>query len=309
MQTLEGRKILVTGPAGQIAFPLAARLAKDNEVFGVARFGDASTRERCEAAGIRTAVVDLADPDWSKVPERVDYLLHLAAVIAPGEDYDRSIRINAVGTGHVMSRFRDAKACLMMSTCGVYLPPQDYARPVVETDPLGGSPQPYAPTYCVSKISQEAVAKFAAESFGLPTTIARMNAAYEDNGGFPAMVLDMILGGVPIPVMPPGHGQVASPIHEDDIFDHTPRLLAAASTTATIVNWGGDVGVSVPEMAEYIARRIGREAKVVESLEQGIHQYWLDPTRRIELAGPCRVDWHDGIDRMIAARHPELSLR
>ncbi|MEZ4292977.1 MAG: hypothetical protein R3E53_21565 [Myxococcota bacterium] len=36
MQIEIGRS-LVTGPAGQIAFPLAARLAKDNEVFGVAR--------------------------------------------------------------------------------------------------------------------------------------------------------------------------------------------------------------------------------------------------------------------------------
>ncbi|MEZ4292976.1 MAG: SDR family oxidoreductase [Myxococcota bacterium] len=147
---------------------------------------------------------------------QVDYSLHLAAVIAPGEDYDRSIRINAVGTGHVMSRFRDAKACLMMSTSR-RLPAAAGLRPSRRRDRSArGLPQPYAPTYRVSKISQEAVAKFAAESFGLPTTIARMNAAYGDNGGFgdgarhdPRRRAD--------PVMPPGHGQVASPIHEDAI--------------------------------------------------------------------------------------------
>jgi nucleoside-diphosphate-sugar epimerase len=238
----------------------------------------------------------------------VDYLLHFAAAIVPGEDYDASIRINATGTGHVMSRYRDAAACLMMSTCGVYAAPRDYTKPVLETDPLGGTPQPYAPTYCISKISQEAVAKFAAEEFGLPTTIARMNAAYGDNGGFPAMVVDMILGGIPIGVQPDGRGHICSPIHEDDIYDHTSGLLAAASTPATIVNWGGDEPVPVPEMAAYIAQRIGKEVKVLES-EEGIHQYWLDATRRTELAGPCRVSWHDGVDRMIAARHPEIELR
>ena len=189
MSKIEGKRILITGPAGQIAFPLAARLAKDNEVFGVARFSDAATRERCEAAGIKTAAVDLVSPDWSKTPESVDFVLHLAAAIGPGEDYDASIEINAGGTGHVMSRYRDAKACLMMSTCGVYAAPRDYSVGVLESDPLGGTPQPYAPTYCVSKISQEAVGKFAALEFGLPTTIARMNAAYGDNGGFPAMVV------------------------------------------------------------------------------------------------------------------------
>ena len=31
---LRGERILVTGPAGQIAFPLASRLARDNQVWG-----------------------------------------------------------------------------------------------------------------------------------------------------------------------------------------------------------------------------------------------------------------------------------
>lgn len=306
MGTIEGKRILVTGPAGQIAFPLAARLARDNQVFGIARFSDAATRARCEEAGIETAVVDLTSPDWSKTPEDFDYVLHLAAAIVPGEDYDASIEINAVGTGHVMSRFRSAKACLMMSTCGVYAAPRDYSKAVLESDPLGGTPQPYAPTYCISKISQEAVAKFAAQEFGLPTTIARMNAAYGDNGGFPAMLVDMILGDVTIPVLPRGQGDVCSPIHEDDIYAHTSGLLAAAAAPATIVNWGGDEGVPVPDLAHYIAKRIGREAKV-EASPEGIHQYWLDPGKRIELAGACAVSWQAGVDRMIAARHPELA--
>ena len=307
MGKIEGKRILVTGPAGQIAFPLAARLAEDNEVFGVARFSDASTRKRCEDAGIETAVVDLSNPDWSKTPEDFDYVLHLAAAIVPGEDFDASIEINAGGTGHVMSRFRNARACLMMSTCGVYAAPRDYSTPVVETDPLGGTPQPYAPTYCISKISQEAVARFAAQEFGLPTTIARMNAAYGDNGGFPAMIVDMILGDVAIAVMPRGQGDVCSPIHEEDIYAQTPGLLEAASVPATISNWGGDEGVPVPDLAHYIAKRIGREARI-ETGADGIHQYWLDPSKRIGLAGACQVPWQTGVDRMLAARHPELEL-
>ncbi len=308
MGMIEGQRILITGPAGQIAFPLAARLAKDNEVFGIARFSDASTRERCEAAGIATAVVDLSNPDWSKTPESFDYVLHLAAAIVPGEDYDASIEINAGGTGHVMSRFRDAKACLMMSTCGVYAAPRDYGKAVLETDPLGGTPQPYAPTYCISKISQEAVAKFAAQEFGLPTTIARMNAAYGDNGGFPSMIADMVLGGVTVQAMPKGQGDVMTPIHEDDIYAHTKGLLDSATVPATIVNWGGDEGVGVGEMAEYVAARLGREAKV-EHGPDGIHQYWLDPAKRIGLAGPCEVPWRDGVDRLLRARHPEIELQ
>ena len=299
---LDGQKILVTGPAGQIAFPLAARLATNNEVWGIARFSDAETRERCEKAGITTRAVDLAEPDWQDLPQDFDYLLHLAAAIVPGHDYDASLRINAEGTGHVMSRFRSAKACLMMSTCGVYASPEDGARPMLETDALGGSNQPYAPTYCISKIGQEAVARFAATEFGLPTTIARMNAAYGDNGGLPAMLVQPILAGQPIPVLA-GHS-ICAPIHEDDIFAHTPGLLEAASVPATITNWGGDEGVDLVDLCRYIGELVGKEVSFVES-DEGIHQYNLDPTRRTELAGPCAVSWRDGVRRMLEARHPE----
>ncbi|GAF83406.1 unnamed protein product, partial [marine sediment metagenome] len=124
MTVLRNEKILVTGPAGQIAYPLAARLAEDNEVWGIARFRDAKTRERVENAGIRTRAIDLADPSWGDLPDDFTLVLHLAAVIRPGLDYDRSIRINAEGTGRVMQRHRSARACLMMSTCGVYLSPE-----------------------------------------------------------------------------------------------------------------------------------------------------------------------------------------
>ena len=57
MTTLSGKRILVTGPAGQIAFPLVRELARDNEVWGIARFGDPATRDKCEAVGCTTRVV------------------------------------------------------------------------------------------------------------------------------------------------------------------------------------------------------------------------------------------------------------
>ena len=303
MTTLADKRILVTGPAGQIAFPLASRLARDNVVWGIARFGDSEARERVAAAGIETRRVDLADPDWGDLPGDFDYILHLAAAIVPGIDFEPALKINAEGTGRLMSRFRGARACLVMSTCGVYASPADPHHPCAEGDPLGGSPQPYAPSYCVSKIAQEAVARFAALEYALPTTIARMNVAYGDNGGLPAMLLDAIVAGHPIPLLA-GRASVCSPIHEDDIFDHTPGMLAAASVPATLTNWGGDEAVEVPDLCRELAAGVGREVSFVES-DDGIHQYRLDASRRAELAGPCRVPWKEGVRRMIAARHRE----
>ena len=307
MQALSGAKILVTGPAGQIAFPLASGLARDNEVWGIARFGNAESRERVEKAGIQTRSVDLADPDWGDLPEDFDYVLHLAAFIAPGEDYETALRINAEGTGSLMSYCRGARACLVMSTNSVYADEADPAEPACEDAPLGSGYQPFAPTYSVSKIAQEAVARHAAREYGLATTIARMNVAYGDNGGLPAMLLDAMLAGQPIPILP-GHPSKSTPIHEEDIFDHVPGLLAGAGVPATITNWAGDEHVWMPDLCRYLADLVGCEL-VLEEGPEGIDHRQSDPARRLELAGPCRVPWREGIRRMVAARHPEITLR
>ena len=106
---LEGRKILITGPAGQIAFPLARELARRNEVWGIARFGDPKSRREVEEAGIRTLPIDLGRPDFSSLPRDFTHLLHLAAAIH-GDDYDGAIRVNAEGTGLLLSHCREVEA-------------------------------------------------------------------------------------------------------------------------------------------------------------------------------------------------------
>jgi nucleoside-diphosphate-sugar epimerase len=300
METLRAQKILITGPAGQIAFPLARALARDNEVWGTARFRQPGSRERVEQIGVTTRVVDLAAPDWSELPRDFDYVLHLAASIVDGFDVDTAIRINAEGTGELMSHFRSARAILVMSSCAVYASPDDAHYAIPEDFDYGGSPQPYSNTYCVSKLAEEAVARFAAREFGVATTIARMNVAYGDNGGFPAMLLDSLLAGRSIPLRP-GRASICSPIHEDDIIAQTPALLAAAAVPATITNWGGDQPIDLRDMIHDLAKLAGCEFRLEES-EMGIHHYRLDATRRIELAGKCQVDWQDGLGRMVRAR-------
>ena len=52
--------------------------------------------------------------------------------------YDAALRVNAEGTGRLMSRFRAARACLVMSTCGVYASPEDPHRAILESDLIHG---------------------------------------------------------------------------------------------------------------------------------------------------------------------------
>jgi nucleoside-diphosphate-sugar epimerase len=124
---LQGRKILITGPAGQIAFPLASALARGNEVWGIARFTDPAQRREVEEAGVRTLAIDLAQPDFSELPRDFTHLLHLAATVQ-GDDYDGAISINGEGTGLLLSHCRAVEAALIMSTVSVYKPHPDLLR-------------------------------------------------------------------------------------------------------------------------------------------------------------------------------------
>jgi nucleoside-diphosphate-sugar epimerase len=130
---LSDEKILVTGPAGRIAFGLAKTLAADNEVWGIARFGDPAARAEVEALGVTTRVVDLGDGDFGDLPTDFTYLLHIAADF--GEDYERGLRVNAEGTGLLLSHCRKARAALVMSTVTVYKPHPDPWHAFREDDP------------------------------------------------------------------------------------------------------------------------------------------------------------------------------
>ena len=48
---LSDEKILITGPAGRIAFGLARSLVANNEVWGIARLGKATATLRRKAGG------------------------------------------------------------------------------------------------------------------------------------------------------------------------------------------------------------------------------------------------------------------
>jgi nucleoside-diphosphate-sugar epimerase len=159
---LKGKKILVTGPAGQIAHAVCRTLAPDNDVWGIARFSRPGSRDFVESLGVTTREVDLADPDFGGLPGDFDYVLHLAAYMGETDDHDHALRVNAEGTGLLLGHFRDVQAVLVMSTTGVYRPHEDPLHLYRETDPLGDAVNPNIPTYAISKIAEEAVARFCA---------------------------------------------------------------------------------------------------------------------------------------------------
>jgi UDP-glucuronate 4-epimerase len=297
---MRGTKILITGPTGQVASPIAQALAVDNEVWGIARFTNAAAREALEKSGVRCETVNLAAGDFTGIPYDFDYVLNLA--VAKSGNWEKDLAANAESVGLLMAHCRNAKAFLHCSSGAVYDPPDD--EPRTESAALGDNHKPLFPTYSISKIAGEVVARTMARVLGVPTTIARLNVPYGDNGGWPFYHMEMMLGGIPIPV-PAGGPARYNPIHEDDIIATNPKLLAVASVPATTLNWCGEQTVSLQDWCNYLGSLIGKEPVFQES-EQALRGNPTDPSRMREVVGVATVDWRDGMRRMAAKFHPEL---
>lgn len=302
---LSDEKILITGLTGQIGFPMAEYLAANNEVWGLARFSEAGSRERVQDAGITAVIGDLASADYTDhLPTDFTYLVHMAAYQGGGEDYDLALSINAEGTGLLMQHCQKAKAALIASTFSVYRPNPDPHYQYTESDPLGDCHALHSPPYSVSKIGQEAVARTMSRVLGLPTTIARINASYGPNGGLPAYQLDWIVNGDPVRLRAPAPSPY-NPIHQDDMNAQVEPLLAAAGTEATIVNWCGDEKVNAEDWCTHLGDLAGRAPEFVYNEFPGAPPGGAgDPTKRLSLTGPCAVDWRTGMTQMWEHRYP-----
>ena len=299
---LNGEKVLITGPAGRIAYGIAKTLAPDNEVWGIARFSDASVRAEVEALGVTTRTIDLGNPDFSELPPDFTYLLHVAADF--GEDYERGLQVNAEGTGLLLSHCRNVRAALVMSTLSVYKPHPDPFHAFREDDPIGDQLLPSPQPYSIVKIAEEAVARFCAREFDLPMTIARMGSAYGDRGGLPLWHLQAIAANNPVVVR--WDPLPYSPIHYDDINAQVTALLDAATVPATIVNWAGDTPVTVQEWSAHFAELLGVTAEIqVQEIPGASRGSVGDHAKRSSITGPCTVDWKVGFRDMAARYFPD----
>ena len=298
--SLQSKKILITGPTSQVAFPVALAFAKNNEVWGIARFSDKDKRAALEQAGVRCLTVDIEDGNFGELPTDFDYVLNFA--VARGTDFDSDLRLNAESVGLLMGHCRNAKAFLHCSSTAVY---QASGHDVLtEKSDLGDNHRVMMPTYSIAKISAEVVARYCARQFNLPTIICRLNVPYGNNGGWPFYHLLMMQNGVPIPVHV-NKPNVYVPIHEDDIIRTIPGLLAAATVPARIVNWCGQEHVSIEEWCAYIGELTGL-TPTFDYTTQTLESVITSNAELQKLVGPLQVHWKDGIRRQIEALAPQL---
>jgi nucleoside-diphosphate-sugar epimerase len=302
---ISGEKILITGVSGMVAAPLAYHLAKDNEVWGVARFTDPAKRRPFEEAGITTRAVDVGAGDFSDLPTDFTYVLHLNWMRAGLPELQEAIRANIEGPGLLMQHTRKAKATLVMSSMPIYTPNPDPMHLFTESDPIGASSYAYAATSPYSKAGVEAVARFCARAFEMRVVIMRLNTVMGPPGSMPALVIRSVLTDQPLQA--PHDPNMQSPIHIDDMKWQLEPLLEAASTPAFIVNWGGDEAISMQEWVRMANQWSGKNASVeVRSVPGAPIANAADPTLRKSITGPCRTNFREEYRRIyetIVATH------
>lgn len=316
---ISGEKILVTGVTGGVARPIAEYLARDNEVWGVARFlgaddparagkeiriAELPAREAIEAAGIRTCAVDLASGDLSALPDDFTYVIHGAFARVPirPDQFEIAFRANADAPGFVWQHCRKAKAALLITAGTVYAPNADTWHRYTETDPLGGAKAHWSPASPASKIMSEAVVGFCARAFNLPTTIARLFMPWGDPRLGPSLDIEAMKRGEEIVLV--NGPQPQTLIHVDDICGQLEALLGSAGVPALVTNWAGDDEVSSREWCEIAADRLGIAAKFREVESPGAHGGFLaDPARRRSITGPCKVSFADAFGPLIERYH------
>jgi nucleoside-diphosphate-sugar epimerase len=295
MQSLSGRKVLVTGASGVVAFPVAKELAKTNEVYAVARFSDPAQKRMLEEAGAHPVTFDLADPDLSPLPKSVDVVINYAVLPPQKNAYE----VNAGAAGRLARRYRDCEAFVHGSTGSLY----EYQgeRPLREDDPYGLHSS--AENYAASKIAAEFLLKHLSLDYELPVVLVRIFSFYGPRGGGVTQRIDQMIRDQAVSVYP-GARNVHTPMYEDDYVEKTIAAAGIAKIGAEIVNVGGTEAVTTQDYCQVAGEILGKEPVFVESSKAW--PIWADTTKMVKLLGPNKVSVREGVRRTIQAAKDRL---
>jgi nucleoside-diphosphate-sugar epimerase len=294
---LSGKRVLVTGASGLVALPVARELAKNNEVFAVARYSNPEQRRLIEEAGAKAVAFDLAEEDLSPLPKSVDVVINYA--VLPPNFGNMAYDVNTGGTGRLARKYRDAEAFVHGSTGSLY----EYQgeRPLREDDPYGLHSA--GENYAASKIGAEYLLRHLSEDYDLPVTIVRIFSFYGPRGGGVTQRVDQVLRGEPVSVYP-GVKNMHTPLYEDDYVEKTIAAAGIAKVGCEIVNVGGSEAVTTQDYCRMAGEMVGKEPIFVENGKSW--PIWADTTKMEKLLGPSKVSVREGVRRIIESAHERL---
>jgi UDP-glucuronate 4-epimerase len=294
---VSGKRVLITGASGLVALPVAVELAKDNEVYAVARYSDPEQKRKIEASGARAIAFDMAEPDLSPLPKEVDVVINYA--VLPPNFKNLAYEVNTASTGRLARRYRECEAFIHGSTGSLY----EYQgeRPLREDDPYGLHSA--GENYAASKIGAEYLLKHLSEDYQLPVTMVRIFSFYGPRGGGVTQRVDQVLRGEPVSVYP-GVRNWHTPLYEDDYVEKTIAAAGIAKIGCEVINVGGSEMVTTQDYCRMAGEMVGKEPIFVENGKSW--PIWADTTKMEKLLGPSKVSVREGVRRILETADQRL---
>lgn len=297
-----GKRVLVTGAGGFIGSHLAERLvecgATTRALVHYSALGGRGWLDKSKLAKeMEILSGDIQDSDCvAEALKSIDVVFHLAALIAIPYSYraPRSyVQTNILGTLNVLQGARDrgVERVVHTSTSEVY--GTALRVPIDESHPLQGQ-SPYS----ASKIGADKMVEAFHRSFGVPAVIVRPFNTFgprQSSRAIVPVIISQCLAGDTIRL-----GSL-SPTRDLNFVSNTvDGFLLAGSAPAAVghsINLGSGREISVGDLAQLIARLVGRDIRIVAE-EQRLRPSASEVERLLADAALARslLGWRPAVD-------------
>lgn len=275
--------LVILGAGGKMG-PSLARLARagldaagrsSDRVHAVSRFSDPRHREELASQGIEVVPFDLIEnDDLTPLPDAADVIHMVGAKFGAAQNQSWAWEVNAALPGRVARRYRGSRITAL-STGNVYPFVAPATGGATENTPVGPVGE-----YAQSCLGRERVFQFAANTWGTPVSIIRLNYAVDLRYGVLADIATQIMADQPVPL----HTGFVNVVWQGYANEVILRSLRHASPEVFTLNLTG------PELLEVrqIATRLGQllDRPVGFEGEPEATALLSDAGRCLELFGP-----------------------
>ena len=257
-------RALVTGGAGFIGSHLVdALLAGGWQVRVLDNLSTGRREQVLTAAELLVGEVDSAELA-ARACAGVDTVYHLAARVSVRDSFEYLVEHNTVNVTGTLVQLRAAAAArvrrfVLASSMAVYAD----AEPGTRNDENHAT-RPLSP-YGISKLAAEDYVLLGAPAFGIEPVVLRFfntygpRQAYSPYVGVVTIFITRLLQGLPCAIYGDGQ-QCRDFVHVSDVVRACLAAGRSASAVGQRINVGSGRGTTVNELAEIIARLLGKPA-------------------------------------------------
>ncbi|MDO8499683.1 MAG: GDP-mannose 4,6-dehydratase [bacterium] len=304
-------KILITGGAGFQGSHLAESLTSQGHEVAILNTFTPQAMQNKKYLENKAEIIwgSITDAEITEKAIRGrDVVFHLGArvnvdesILHPWETIETNVR----GTFNVLEAVRKNNIRMIhTSTCEVYGTPEKV--PILENAEL----RPMSP-YAASKAAADRLCFAYAQTYKVPVTIARFFNIFgerQKESNFGAVIpifVGKAMRGETISVFGTG-AQTRDYLYIADVIRAYNLLLAHPELSGEVINFGAGVGVSIKDLAEYIAKAFNAKVSYVDARPGEASDMIADNSKAKRLLGwEPQVSFYEGVDRYIAWRKAE----